>query len=122
MDKEKDKIEEAGILAVRQYLLRCPRIKPVIYDNDKTQFWDGDINIYKDEEKENKKDNFHGRVPVQVKGRSDTTKDFRIGRADAEAYKNDGGCLFFKVLVGENYSTTVLYAFLSSGYLNTLIK
>ena len=113
MDKDTDKVEEASVLALRHYLLQCPRIKSIINDNDKTPFWDGDLYVYNDDQKGNKKVNFHGRVPVQVKGRSDNSTNFTISSAEAKAYMNDGGCLYFKVLVKEDFSTTILYSLLS---------
>ncbi len=108
-----NKIEKASLIAIEKYLLSCSLIESFISANDKTPFWDGALYVYKDEQKGNKKDNFHGRVPVQVKGRSDNSTNFTISSAEAKAYMNDGGCLYFKVLVKEDFSTTILYSLLS---------
>ena len=116
---DKDKVEKASVAAIEKYLLPCSLIKSFINTNDKTPFWDGDLFVYKkDDQKGNLKDNFHGRVPIQVKGRSDNSTNFTISRAEANAYMNDGGCLFFKVLVYEDFSTKILYSILS----RTIIK
>lgn len=116
------KIERAAVRAVEDYIDKCPKLEPNINKNDKTPFWDGDLYVYKDEQKGNKKDNFHGRVPVQVKGRSDNSTNFTISRVDAEAYMNDGGCLYFKVLVKDDYSTKILFALLFKNTLKNLLQ
>lgn len=118
------KIEKAAVGAVRAYVDSCPRLDSIINENDKTPFWDGDIFVYKNKSIAN--DNFYGRVPVQVKGRKSSASSFLIERKDAEAFRADRGCLFFKVIIqnkpsGAYEATKIFYAFLSSDYLDTLL-
>lgn len=119
------KIEKAAVGAVKNYVDSCPRLDSIINENDKTPFWDGDIFVYKSKSLTNV--NFYGRVPVQVKGRSDSTYVFRIKREEALAYKVDRGCIFFKVIINEDSSgsffpSKILYAMLSSDNIDTLMK
>ena len=118
------KIEKAAVGAVRAYVDSCPRLDSLINENDKTPFWDGDIFVYKNKSIAN--ENFYGRVPVQVKGRKSPTSYFLIERKDAEAFRADRGCLFFKVIIqnkpsGAYEATKTFYAFLSSDYIDTLL-
>lgn len=111
------KIERVAIFAIVDYLDNCPLLESIVNYNDKRPFWDGDIYVYKDGQKGSRKDNFYGRVPIILKGRTDNRSNFRINRAEAEAYMNDGGCLFFKVLVKEDLSSTILYSILSRSFI-----
>ena len=118
------KIEKAAVGAVRAYVDSCPRLDSIINENDKTPFWDGDIFVYKSKSIAN--ENFYGRVPVQVKGRKSPTSYFLIKRKDAEAFRADRGCLFFKVIIKDKPSgaydaTKIFYAFLSSDSIDTLL-
>ena len=118
------KIEKAAVGAVRAYVDSCPRLDSKINENDKTPFWDGDIFVYKSKSIAN--ENFYGRVPVQVKGRKNSESYFLIERKEAEAFRADRGCLFFKVIIqnkpsGAYEATKIFYAFLSSVYIDTLL-
>ena len=96
------KIEKAAVRAVEEYLDSCPRLNSFLKDNDKTPFWDGDVFVYKTNSLTN--DNFYGRVPVQVRGRKSSTSYILVKRKEAEAFRTDRGCLFFKALIQNNPS------------------
>ena len=72
MDKE-DKnnidtkaIEEKALLSVKYFVVDSKVISQYIPENDKEPSWDGHFYLYKKSTKT--KDDFIGRVPVQVKG------------------------------------------------------
>ena len=115
------KIERTAGYSVGLFINRCPQIVPFILMNDKTPIWDGELFIYENEK--SIVENFSARVPLQVKGTTNTKDDFyRIERKYLEGYKNDGGSLFFLVKVDENYnSSKILYAKLSLEDTKTLL-
>lgn len=97
-------IEEKGIYAVSEYLTDIGYIKPYLSSNDKTPMWDGSLFVYKSKDDFNK-ERFDYRVPVQVKA-SEFDGDvfpektsYSIEITDLKNYLNDGGLIFFKVLV-----------------------
>ena len=115
------KIERTAGYSLGLFINRCPQIVPYILLNDKTPIWDGELYIYESER--SLVDNYSARVPLQVKGTTNTKDNFyRIERKYLEGYKNDGGCLFFLVQVDENYnSSKILYAILSLEDTKTLL-
>ena len=115
------KIERTAGYSLGLFINRCPQIVPYILMNDKTPIWDGELYIYESER--SLVDNFSSRVPLQVKGTTNTKDNFyRIERKYLEGYKNDGGCLFFLDQVDENYnSSKILYAMLSLEDTKTLL-
>ena len=116
-------IEKEAVLAVEKFILRCPKLESIIQSNDKTPIWDGDILIYNDEE-EHKVENFLARVPVQVKGTTNTKDDFyRIEHQYIEAYQADRGCVFFMVQVDKDLDKhRILYAMLSLADVDVLLQ
>lgn len=95
------RIEESATTALKGALLRCPILDSYIDTNDKTPSWDGTVFVYKSQKAE--KDNFAGRVPIQVKGTTkaivSNTASFSCSVADLKNYYKDGGCIFFLVSV-----------------------
>ena len=116
------KIERAATRAVEEYIDLLPQLEPKINSNDKTPIWDGDIYIY-DEERQGVK-NFLARVPVQVKGTTNTDDDsYRIDREYIKAYHRDSGCVFFMVQEDKTYKPIrILYAMLSANDVNTKLQ
>ena len=116
------KIERAAARAVEEYIDLLPQLEPKINSNDKTPIWDGDIYIY-DEERQGVK-NFLARVPVQVKGTTNSDDNFyRIDREYIKAYHRDSGCVFFMVQEDKTYQPIrILYAMLSSNDVNTMLQ
>ena len=120
----KHRIEEIATRAVGDYIDDCPKLKAYCRSNDKIPIWDGDIIIYKSKEEHNIK-NIFARVPLQIKGTTNTEDDYyRIRREYIEAYRADGGCVFFLVQIDkETYKLIrILYAMLSWEFVNALLQ
>ena len=111
-------IEEAAILALKNYIQGSDVISQHISDNDKEPFWDGHLYLYAKDDKA--KNSFIGRVPVQLKGKEmqtfkRTKFKYNISINDLKAYlheptvyivcqeKNKGKdtLLFFRCLLPE---------------------
>lgn len=105
------RIEETATTALKQVLLRCPKIEARIDSNDRTPSWDGFVFVYKNEAQ--KKCDMIGRAPLQIKG---TEKAFLGEHAsysclvsDLNNYYRDGGCIFFLISVDTSTSRTNIY-------------
>ena len=123
MAKNTTKIEDKAVRAVGDYIDDCPKLKSYCQSNDKTPVWDGDIFIYKSEDEHNVK-NIFARVPLQIKGTTNTEDDFyRIEREYIEAYQAERGCVFFMVQEDkETYKPIrILYAMLALEDVNALL-
>jgi tetratricopeptide (TPR) repeat protein len=124
MAKNTTKIEDKAVRAVGDYIDDCPKLKSYCQSNDKTPVWDGDIFIYKSKEEHNVK-NIFARVPLQIKGTTNTEDDFyRIEREYIEAYQAERGCVFFMVQEDkETYKPIrILYAMLALEDVNALLQ
>ncbi|HZL05424.1 MAG TPA: hypothetical protein VFE45_08400, partial [Coriobacteriia bacterium] len=96
-------VELLAITKINDAIARCPRLRANIAHNDKTPFTDGHIDIYARPDTQAKED-FRGRVPVQVKGRKglpkqDVRPTFSITRSDLRGHLRDRGILYFVVYV-----------------------
>ena len=103
-----NKIELLATNAVKDCLLMTDTLRPFINENDKTPSWDGEVFMYKSN-RPNKED-ILGTIKVQVKGSmSDNIKrkecSFRVAMSDLVNYKNDGGTIYFVVLINKNNPT-----------------
>lgn len=84
-----------------------------IDENDKTPSWDGSVIIYKNNKRENS--NIIGKVAIQVKGRLEnkikhSEYAFSADMVDLLNYKNNGGVIFFLVLINkQKYSQRKIY-------------
>ena len=58
-------IEKRALLAVENYFIKSKVVHTYLSENDKEPFWDGHFYLYSNERKT--KDNFIGRIAVQVK-------------------------------------------------------
>ena len=115
------KIERVAVRAVEAYIDKLPNLEPIISKNDKTPFWDGDINVY--EENRHTVENFFARVPLQVKGTTNTDdKSYIIKRDYLVGYKADRGCIFFLVQMEKDTPKHILYSLLSSDALDILLR
>lgn len=95
-------IEEWATLAVKNCLSMTDTLSQFIKENDKTPSWDGDVLIYKTNN--NDKKNIIGKVTVQVKGEMTNNINreeysFSVDMSDLVNYKNDGGTIYFVVLI-----------------------
>jgi tetratricopeptide (TPR) repeat protein len=93
-------IGDKAVTAVQNYIDDCISLKSDIRKNDTIPVFDGDILVY-GKNRTISLDNYIGPVRVQVKGSTDSTYFFSIGRKHIEVYENTGGCIFFKVLEEE---------------------
>ncbi|WP_336649105.1 hypothetical protein [Microbacterium sp. MMO-10] len=109
-------VEELAVAKVQSMIARCPHLKPFITTNDKTPLTDGHVDVYRGLGRKNS--DWHGRVSVQVKGRTRSTKRkaelaFGISRTDLQAFQADGGVLYFYVAVNAKGKCVPYYALLS---------
>lgn len=98
-------IEDWATIAVKDSLSMTDTLSQFIKENDKTPSWDGEVLIYKSN-RTDKKD-IIGKVTVQVKGEmADNINreecSFSVDMADLVNYKNDGGTIYFVVLINKN--------------------
>jgi hypothetical protein len=110
-------IEMEGLSLLKLDLIKSKIIRPIFNENDKTTSWDGYIELYKSENFD--KENLYARIPVQIKsttvGNIDSENyNFSIEKAHLENHFNDGGVLFFVVLVKSTDNYKIFY--------NTLTK
>lgn len=102
-------IENLATSAIRSALAKTDRISTFINDGDKEPCWDGHIYIHENEKKTKKNIK---KIPVQIKGKKDTTKKvqrtikYRISRDDLYAYMMNGGIMFFVVYLDEKTGDT----------------
>ncbi len=105
-------IETLSINAVRNSIVVSGYLDQFIPDNDKEPSWDVHVYVYNDKNK--KKANIRGRVPVQIKGTAedDFSKDeisFPVSTVDLKNYLYDGGAVFFVVYIGHSGLCTQIY-------------
>lgn len=101
--------------------------------NDKEMSWDGYILLCKTDNGVQSKQNFEGRIPVQIKGHSDPKHKYlnrdritySVALSDLEAYATEKGVLYFQIFLGEN-EREIFYASLYpskiADYLDTAKK
>lgn len=96
-------VEQLAVNKISDMIARCPKLRPLIDHNDKTPFTDGHVDIYARPGSQAKED-FLGRVPVQVKGRTGLPKDgrkpaFSVSRSDLRGHLQNRGALYFVVYI-----------------------
>lgn len=94
------KIEGLAANFIRDNILKCPHLEPLISEGDREPSWDGNIKIYNTTDQ--KKENMLGRISVQVKGQEcdsfdEGTISYPVEIADLRNYLNNGGVVFFVV-------------------------
>lgn len=99
-------IEKSAINYLIDEIIITKKLSPYISENDKEPSWDGNIYIYG--ETNFSKENLLGRVPVQVKGKQEKSKNLKkekisypVEIVDLKNYLNDGGVMFFVILIDE---------------------
>ena len=111
MNAPSTKIESYAVLAVTRALDLAPLLKCEINTNDKSPSWDGFVYFYRKDD--HKKENLGGRVPVQVKGTTNSKKgekfSYRVNVSDLKNYKADGGVVYFVVHVSETLEDATVY-------------
>lgn len=91
------KTERDAVRQVEALLERCKLVIAEIPKNDRTPSWDGEIQLYTNEDL--KKSHLRGRIPVQVKGIhvNKFSSSFSFNRADLHNYFHDRGAMVFVV-------------------------
>lgn len=111
MNAPSTKIESYAVLAVTRALDLAPLLKCEINTNDKSPSWDGFVYFYRKDD--HKKENLGGRVPVQVKGITNSKKrekfSYRVNVSDLKNYKADGGVVYFVVHVSGTLEDATVY-------------
>ncbi len=95
-------VETLAVAEVNGLVAMCPHLIPLISSNDKTPFTDGHIDVYRGLTRS--KEEWEGRVTVQVKGKTigragKPPKSYPISRTDLDAYKSDSGVLYLVVSI-----------------------
>ncbi len=109
-------IEDLAVSRVREVIGYCDRLKAEISVNDKTPVIDGSVLIYKDASR--RKGALIGPVAVQVKGSATTSKKSLkntsvtrpVELADLHYFRNNGGGIYFYVLVDLKARKTRIYS------------
>ena len=110
-------IEELATNAVKKSILTSKLLSANIYENDKNPLWDGEVYIYKSEQKTNA--DFCGKVPLQIKGKrcanlSKNRISFPVEVNELNNYLCDGGVMYFVVYVADDgHSAQIYYAALT---------
>ena len=111
--KNSNTIETLGINAVKDSIITVDFLDQFISEKDKEPSWDGFIYLYKS--KDHNKENFTGRVPVQVKGKlkrnlSSDKISCKVEMADLYSYQKDRGVVYFVVYINkENWLQRKIY-------------
>ena len=99
---DSNKVEQISVSCLVSAIAKCEHLNPVISSNDKTLSWDGYVELYN--HGGNKKANFIGKCPIQVKGKTFAKKDFKsktvaysVDAYDLKNYLIDGGVIYFVV-------------------------
>jgi hypothetical protein len=118
-------IEALAVSEISSMIASCPHLKAYISTNDKTPFTDGYIDLYSGLRQN--KEEWTGRVPVQVKGRTLRSRKGQpthpISRTDLLAYQKDSGVLYFVVTVDPRTARrTPYYALLSPFAIQSILN
>jgi hypothetical protein len=99
-------IETKAVNAVRDIIVESDYLDQYIVDNDKEPSFDGFVNLYS--EKGKNKENYVGRIAVQVKGtqkkipEKKTTIKHSVALNDLRYYLEEGGAIFFVVHISRD--------------------
>lgn len=119
-------IESKAVSAINDKIADINRLKSFITQNDKTPAYDGSIAIYKNDSTKN--EDMDSSVRVQVKGRETNDLslkniEYPVDISNLKIYLNDGGVLFFVVLIHrETKETKIYYNSLLPFRINFLLK
>jgi len=118
-------VEALAVNAVSDVIAKCGRLEAFIDSNDKTPITDGHVDVYGDTKHSNS--GLLGRVQVQVKGRSSSSKkenpSFSIHRDTLHYFRNSGGGVYFLVQVRKDFqSRVVFFAILNPYKIDRMLK
>ena len=118
------KIEEKGQRILCDYFAECDRVDTYIPVNDKEPLWDGHLFLFNSSEQ--KAEQIYGRISAQLKSSTKTTdKDtikYQVLRTSLEAYKRDGGIIYFYVLINNPASKQIFYCLLTPVVIKKYLK
>ena len=107
-------IEQMSVSYLNLAIAKCEHLNSVINSNDKTLSWDGYVEVYSQDG--NKKSDFTGRCPIQVKGKTFNAKDFKkssitypVAVDDLKNYLKDGGVIYFVVVINQTDNNYQIY-------------
>ena len=107
-------IELLAVSSLKSQITRCELLRPEISENDKTPSFDGHIELYS--KPGNKKSDWCGKCPVQVKGQIFQDEDFLkekisypVDVDDLKNYLKDGGVIYFVVGISEASDHSQIY-------------
>mgnify|MGYP001025616001 FL=1 len=114
-----EKTERNAVRVVEALVDSSPRLEARFQTNDKTPLVDGDIWLYEGDIHTNA--TVESRVPVQIKGRAPTKKikrkrtsaNFPVERDTLRFLMNDGGGLYFVVIIEQGAPGRAFYAVLN---------
>lgn len=108
------RIELMGITKLKDCLLRSDFIIPDIDESSTIPSWDGFIMLYENEDRNKKKSDLLARIPVQVKG--ETNSDilceqimYNVRKSDLKNYLQDGGVIFLVVRLKDHDNYRIYY-------------
>ena len=107
-------IEKIAVNSVSLAISASGYLVPNIHSGDKEPSWDGDVEVYKKAGSVHSKADLMLRVPVQVKGKVSTNLkksmiNFPIEISDMRNYLQDGGIVYFVVLIDSSGERTQIY-------------
>lgn len=105
-------IETLSVNAVKNSIATSDILDQFISENDKEPSWDGNIYVYKNKNK--RKSELQGRIPIQVKGKEckkfpTNRVSFSISVSDLKNYLFDGGTILFVVYIRNTDAKTKIY-------------
>lgn len=111
------KIEERAIGALNNLIDDHPTMMSGVMAHDKYMSWDGEIVLFKDDDKNRTKENRYDSIPVQVKGHIDKTGKYfnqesikySVEIRDLQLYYDNYGCVYFQIFIDENNKEKYIY-------------
>lgn len=104
------KTEQKALNALEAIIDEHPTMDYKFNSHDSEMSWDGFIYLYKENSQTQSKDEFDGRVPVQIKGHYDKKQvyinasriDYPVQLNDLKAYATEKGVLYFLIFINGN--------------------
>lgn len=109
----KTDIEKTAVSELEKLFAKTKFIDSHFKSEDKEPCWDGFLTIHDNPNKAKGKS--IKRINVQIKGKhsndlSNGEISYPVSRSDLNSFFSDDGCLFFVVLVDDNYNTIIYYS------------
>lgn len=122
-------IELEGVEAVEKYIRRNRYLKPYFQRNDKSPIFDGEVFVYKDDNKHKPNTSLLGCVKVQIKGIKKSKKEeslnilsYSVKVNDLQVFLKDGGAIFFVSEIYDDFDSRVFYCILLPIDINAILK